>query len=548
MRAWLDETHGPTFELLRHFLLRFFDSELVTSPGQTVLALIGSSTMFLVWFPFFAGPIQDKYKHLSSLASPEPYRLALRADHLWLITMLMSAIGLLTAIKWQSLFPSLTDYRAIGWMPVRARQVFGAKLAALLIVATGAIAVLDLLPCMGFPALSGGRWAFHQSIGSQAVALLAAVVAASYFVLFALITVQGVILNLFRRSIQGLLAATMLIGLVLSFSIGPSTVRWATSTPVAIWLPPVWFLGLCQAMSGDPDPTMQAMAHRAATALTAAVVFALAAYTVTYRRHKALTLEGIKAARRERPWYGTVFDWLVPDPRRQAVMTFLAKGILGNGPHRMILMGYGGFGLAILLGSMIGVPGTPARFVYAHVILLIFLLIGLRHLFSIPVELKANWAFRMTEGEGRKEWRSAIDAFVLFFGALGGAIPFPFEAHLLGWQAVSESVLFVVFCLAAYEAVFASWEKLPFTCSYLPGKQPIWMVALKLFALLAALPVVSAILLACLDNWLLYAATFAVLLAIWVRSSRARREHWAESRLLYDDTPDPAIHSLNLLR
>jgi hypothetical protein len=38
MRQSLRETHGPTFELLRHFLRRFFDSDLVTSPGQTALA------------------------------------------------------------------------------------------------------------------------------------------------------------------------------------------------------------------------------------------------------------------------------------------------------------------------------------------------------------------------------------------------------------------------------------------------------------------------------------------------------------------------------
>jgi len=148
LRAYFHETHGPTFELLRHFLLRFFDSDLVTSPGQTALAVIGSSSMFLTWFPFVTGPLKDKYAHLSALAAPGPYRQALRADNLWLITMTMSAIGLLTAIKWQSLFPSLNDYRAIGWLPVRARQIFGAKLLALLMVATApdpAIASLHLL-------------------------------------------------------------------------------------------------------------------------------------------------------------------------------------------------------------------------------------------------------------------------------------------------------------------------------------------------------------------------------------------------------------------
>src|SRR5580658_6566771 len=168
MRKWLRETHGPSFELLRHFLRRFFDSDLVTSPGQTALALIGASSMFLTWFPFFTGPLKDKYVHLSALAAPGPYRQAIRADELWLITMTMSAIGLLTAIEWQSLFPSLGDYRAIGWLPVRARQIFGAKLLALLIVAAAAVVTLNLLPCLGFPALSAGRWAFEPSVGVRA--------------------------------------------------------------------------------------------------------------------------------------------------------------------------------------------------------------------------------------------------------------------------------------------------------------------------------------------------------------------------------------------
>ena len=564
MRDWLTETHSPSFELLRHFLLRFFDSELVTSPGQTLLAVIASSSMFLTWFPFVTGPLKDKYAHLSALAVPGPYRQALRADNLWLITMTMSAIGLLTAIKWQSLFPSLGDYRVIGWFPVRARQIFGAKLGALLIVATGAIVLLSLAPCLGFPALSGGRWAFEQSVGAGAVATTTASVAACYFCFFALVGIQGVLLNLLRPrrflrvtgSVQGLLAAGMLIFVVLSFSIGPYFTNAAVRPEFARWLPPVWFLGLCQTMSGDPDPAMHALARRAISALLAAVVLVLAAYTVSYRRHRALMMEGARAAGKERRWLAAIFDLLVPGPRQQAVVVFLAKGFANNGPHRMVLMGYGGFGLAILLSGMVGMMGmvdrahlVAARFVYGHVILLTFILIGLRHLFSIPVELKANWLFQVSEREGRRQWLRAVDRFVLFFGAMAMVvIPLPLEARLLGWRALAESALFTVFGLLCYEAIFSSWEKLPFTCSYLPGKQPMWMVALKLLGLLSLLPVVNAVLLACLYNWALFAGVFVVLAALCIRLHRARREGWAEMRLRYDEVPDPAIHSLNLSR
>ena len=33
-REWLDATHGTRFELVRHFLGRFFESDLVTTPGR----------------------------------------------------------------------------------------------------------------------------------------------------------------------------------------------------------------------------------------------------------------------------------------------------------------------------------------------------------------------------------------------------------------------------------------------------------------------------------------------------------------------------------
>jgi hypothetical protein len=562
MRDWLDETHGPTFELLRHFLLRFFDSDLVTSPGQTVLALIGASSMFVSWFPFVTGPLKDKYAHFSALPTPDPYRLAIRGDHLWLMVMLMAAIGLLTAVKWQSLFPSMADYRAIGWMPVRSWQVFAAKLAAVLLVATGAVIVLNLLPCAGFPGLSGGRWAFEQSMGRRMVALGAATVAGSYFTFFALVGVQGVLLNLlsarrFARVAawsQGVLAGAMLILLVLSFSIGPPLARAVVRPDVARWLPPVWFLGLCQFLSGDADPQMAALAHWAVRGLGVAIAVVLGVYLVSYRRHRALMMEGTAAIKKDVRWFAAIFDRMVSDPQEQAVIVFLAKGIWSNGPHRMILMGYGAFGFAVLLSGTIGIAGmvgpdrvAAARFVYAHVILLTFLLIGVRHLFSIPVELRANWVFRIAEREGRRRWLRAMDRFVLFFGGVAAVLlPFPLEVWLVGWRAVSEAALIAVFGLACYEVLFASWEKLPFTCSYLPGQKPMWMVALRLFALLAALPMVNAILLACLYNWVLFGVVFAALLAVGIRFHRSRREAWGEVRLRYEESPDPAVHTLNL--
>ena len=564
MREWLRETHGPGFELLRHFLLRFFDSELVTVPGQTATALVGALSLFLPMFPLIVGPLQHKYAYFSRLPAPGPYRQAVRADELWLITLMMSAIGLLTAVKWQALFPGLTDYRVLGSLPLRTRQLFTAKLLALLIVATAATLTLNSAPGMMFTMVSTSHWAFQPSPGPRLVAHAAASLGGCYFSFFGLIALQGALLNLLRPRqfarvtgvLQGVLVGTMLILIVLSFSIQAQVTNTVVQSELARWLPPVWFLGLNQVMAGDPDPAMQALAHRALMALEMAVALALLSYTISYRRHRRLLMEAVAAPGKNRRWRGVVFDWLVPDPRRQAVIVFFTKTLASSSQHRTVFMGYAGFGLAVSLSGAIGMREVvePARvfaadFVYAHVILLLFLLIGVRHLFSIPVELKANWAFQITEREGRWEWLDAVEGFVLYPGALVMLIlPFPLEVHLLGWRAVPESALFSALALVCYEWVFSDWEKLPFTCSLLPGKTPGWILSLYLLVLLVLVPVTNWLLLECLYSAPTFVVVLTILLAGWRRLRAARREGWGELRLRYEEEPDPAIHGLNLLK
>jgi hypothetical protein len=167
----------------------------------------------------------------------------------------------------------------------------------------------------------------------------------------------------------------------------------------------------------------------------------------------------------------------------------------------------------------------------------------------MPTDLGANWVFRITELQGRRQWMRAVEGLDLISGAVAMlAIPNPFEVKLLGWRAAAESVQFVLFALLCYEWAFSSWEKLPFTCSYLPGKTLAWMLAAEFLGLLALLPIVCAIMLACLYNLTGYLVLPGALFAAWIRIRALRRETWGEASLRYEELPDPAVHSLDLLQ
>jgi hypothetical protein len=563
MSKWLEETHGIQFELLRHFLVRFFDSDLITAPGQATPAVIGAISIFMPWFAVMISPLKHKYAYLSSLESADVYLRAVRADQLWLITLMMSTIGLLTAIKWQSVFPGLRDYRALAALPLRSYQIFQAKLAALLIAATAAIFVLNLFPSVIFPMISGGRWALNPSFGVRVGVHTIVCAAGSYFFFFSFIALQGVLLVLLKRRLfervsgvlQSALVPLMLVFIVLSFSIEPKVTATLLHPHFAAWLPPVWFLGLYQHMLGDRDPEMQVLAAKAVEALTVSILLSFLSYAVSYHRHRTVLIEGpsVSPTKRRRDLH--LLDWLFPDPCQQAVIQFMLKTLAGSNQHRMILTAYAGSGFAVLLTAMVGL-GTfigdaklhVTMFVYSHVVMLAFLLAGLRHVFSIPIELRANWIFRIAEAGSRREWLEAIDRLVLIVAVGVLLVPLPFEYKIVGPRAIAEIALFGTAAAVSYEVVFRSWEKLPFTCSQLPGKTPMWILVLRVYVFLSLLPLPCFILLSCLYSPVGFLIVLGPLIAIGRYLHASRREYRSEARLVYEESPEPAVQELGLLR
>src|SRR4029079_6925696 len=137
-----------------------------------------------------------------------------------------------------------------------------------------------------------GRWAIDPSYFAAVVAQAAAGIGACAFLFFALVALQGLILNIAparwyaRLSIwvQALLAGAMLLTGLRLWEIREWPLATVRRIPeVGAWWPPIWFAGVREWILGNRDPFWSAMAARGAVGLAGVIVLALTLYLVSYR-------------------------------------------------------------------------------------------------------------------------------------------------------------------------------------------------------------------------------------------------------------------------
>ncbi len=224
-----------------------------------------------------------------------------------------------------------------------------------------------------------------------------------------------------------------------------------------------------------------------------APAIAAAVYLISYRRYARVLLE---AAPRRHPRRGRVFAWivarLVTQPREQAIWMFLAATLRRSRVHRLALLLSLGAAIAWTGKMMVDLQmdSTSANdwertvFTSGPLAVLLFALLGMRQLFGMPAELPAVWMFRITEREGRAEWLEAVERFVMFWGIGPAVLLGAGFVGMLGGvlTALAWALLAALAGAIAFELIFRNWCKLPFTCTYVPGKRPL-LVSLALLAL-----------------------------------------------------------------
>jgi len=76
----------------------------------------------------------------------------------------------------------------------------------------------------------------------------------------------------------------------------------------------------------------------------------------------------------------------------------------------------------------------------------------------------------------------------------------------------------------------------------------MWILVLRVYVFLSLLPLPCFILLSCLYSPVGFLIVLGPLIAIGRYLHASRREYRSEARLVYEESPEPAVQELSLLR
>jgi hypothetical protein len=486
--------------LLRHFLERFFNHETASpdGDGKTRLVTIASAAglpgfmvAVFLWPDYHRIPGWPPH---STQVGPPPYWMQVN-HHFFFVVYSFVVMGLVTIFEWDLFFPDLLDVFVLGPLPVAARRVFAARVAAIAIFIVGflfdanmlAPFVLPMATVTGVPNMVG-------LLGGHVLAVMTA----GLFSAVSIVALQSVLLavlgeRLFRRAslvMQGL-AVTALVVLLLLFPVVSGVVPaiLQSNQGLAVWFPPFWFLGIYQRLNDGASalPIYTTLARLGGVATLGVVVLATIAYPMAYLRRARALVEGAAARSTRspmtRPLNRLLDQTVVRPPVRRAVFHFISQTILRVPRYRIYLVLYGGVGLSVVVATILRFT-TLHNQVRAEIsadgiraaigIVAFWVIAGLRTAFVSSGNQTGSWVLRIVHGrpprfDAAMEQLLAAKMWALLCGlivtlAAIGALRLVAPAELTTASAVAAEVLVGCgLCLLLTDAFFLNVTIVPFT-------------------------------------------------------------------------------------
>ena len=478
------ETQSPTqfITLVRHFLERFFNSEMASADGDAKTRLVQAACAMGVPGLVIALYLYTPY-HLPHLVRSYWDQAG---DHYFYVVYSLVAMGLLVIFEWDMLFPDLLDVFILSSLPVREMRLFRARVSAIGILLAAALFDANMLAVVVLPAATDPPHLFRFLAAHLVAVFLAGWCGAAFF-----LALEGTLLALLGdrvfRKISLWMQGTAVMALLAALFAYPAVAGGlhgllASRSRFALAFPPFWFLGIYQRIVDGPT-TPQIFAHLARFGMAATTIvtaLALASYPLAWARRTRDLVEG--AVRRDRqnltavPLQGLLHCTLARTPAARAIWHFITQNLLRVPRYRMVLVMYGGAGAALIFATVtrlrvapIGLAFSPYGLRAAVPIVAFWTVSGLRSTFLAPADQRGRWIFRVALGkpslahaQAAKRWVLAMALLLTLSAAAWTSAAGP-AAHGNPQLAVGQALVAIGLSVLLTDAFFLNVRTIPFT-------------------------------------------------------------------------------------
>lgn len=497
-------------QLTKHFFRRFFDSEMFATPHADMHLLFVQILALLV----MPGVLKTfgsilRYSVLAWLPIANRNQAVLIDTYSFLV-LSMILTGFITVFEWDALFPDDKDIYNLTPLPIKPRTLYFAKVITLsrfiafVNLAINGVSTL-LFPSIVLsaslkPGTAGWHIPTYHAITYTAAHAISLFLG-SVFVFSLMIAIRALFTLLFPirllRAASRYMQLALILMLLRAFLTDIQPDRMIMEKNALIyWLPTFWFLGLYEVMVGHHGVIISTLARIACAAVLLSSFLSILGYITSYRASMQKGFQSSGIASRPVSGIRKACSWILHKTilRRsieRASFHFVAQTVFRRREHFLYCGSFVMVGVAIIYSIWSNLSHDPTR----HLTLLLsfplivsfFILVGLRFAFSVPADLNANWIFKIINKQKLEKSYGGIQTFM--FGAANVPLLLvfaPYYLTILEFRMVAMHVLFAsIISLILIKLLLFRFEKLPFACSYLPGRaniKALWPVYLLGFA------------------------------------------------------------------
>ncbi len=533
--------------LVRHFFQRLFQNDVVDFEDQMKERTIGILALIAVFSGFLAYALVSKYGW-------QPDKGTSWIEKCVMIIFSMLVMGFIAVLEWDIILPDERDFTNLIPLPVRTWTLLAAKFTSLCLFVGMFALGINAMSVLAFWAHLP-QWQSPSFLYSLffALAHIITLFLAIFFAFFFNVLLIGILMavlgyKLFNR-ISSYIRACLLVIHIFLFLIYLRVIIYGFENLIPLekiqinqhflrdfsnFFPPLWFTDLYETLIGNTYLPFHGVYVRALVGLAFMVTafFLITGLSYSHYLKKMGTKERKKARlQKVRLLFKGLFDGIfLRNPVQRVVFHFYQKTLKASMFHKMRLASFVAVGIGLIPfqiavkdvvpQTLTGINKTVLSF---PLVLSFFLLLGIRGSVNMPVALGANWIFRLTEWEKRRHYFSGIRKAIFFLGLLPlFLIIFVFYLFLWGGiTAFYHSLYGLVVSVLVMEFLFLTYCKIPFACSYLPGKEKIQLYWIPyVFIFLAYINLMSWIELQLLRApsyfFLFYGIVFFMLLGIRV--------------------------------